>query len=71
MIDNIFTNGADMARIIALIFAFFHFLAGFVIYREIMRVSGVIVTKLTPFIKFVATVYLAILILIIVILIFS
>lgn len=71
MINNVFENSADVIKVFAIIFSLFHFLVGFVIYREINRISNEIVTYLSPWIRFITTVYVLILAVIIGVFIFS
>ncbi len=59
--ETIAENIQTGVKILAIIFALFHFLAGFVFYRDMVRINNVIKTRKSGLFMFLSNLYLFIL----------
>ena len=51
-------NVGDLVQMLGIIIALFHFLAGFVLYRDMVRISRVIRTRKSILFMFLSNVYI-------------
>lgn len=65
--ETITDSISDLIKVGGILFALFHFLVGFVMYRDMIRINKVIRTRYSRFFLLLSNIYLIILLVILVV----